>query len=321
MSDTNTPSGQTPNSAGIVVQSLEERAADAFGGSDPVDEAGSPPPSHDTASSAGSDTPAEDPLAKGRAERKAKLAELNARSRAAVDARAAQREAETLRQQLAAANARASGLVDPTKLDPIKIIELGQRAGHSPAAIADALKSAMGSPELVAAHAARTAVDPVVAQLQTQLQSALERIESFEQTQQSAHQAAQERQALESFASFTQESAPTSPLAARFLAQHGAEEFRNLTMGAAQALPPGAGPQALLDEIEDRLTELGKLYSAAPAAPQRPQANPPRTNTAAAQAPTHVSNTLAQQRSSVVGEDAAFARMSLAERAAFLFDD
>ena len=320
MSDTNQTSDTTVNGAGVVVPSLEQRAADAFGALEPVGEEGATSTPTDAASPADSSAPTTDadPIAKARAERRAKLAELNARQRNTVDARHAQREAQELRRQLEEANARAASLVDPTKLDPLKLVELGQRAGHSPAQIAEAIRNAMGSPELAAAHAAKQAVDPVVAKLSNDLQAALARIDAFERHQATSQQEAQERALVQEFAGFTAQNAATSPLAARFLESQGVDEFKKLVMGAADALPQNAGPQALLDEIEDRLTEFGKLYANTP---QRTQANPPRTTHAAAQAPTHVTNTLAQQRSGVVDEGENWARMSLDERAARLFSD
>jgi hypothetical protein len=266
------------------------------------------------------ESPVEDANAKARAERRAKLAELNAKTRANVDSRAAQREAEQLRQQLAEANARLASRVDPNELDALQIIELGmkRREPIPPAQMAEAIKKAGGSPELVAQMAARQAVDPVVAKLASELQAARADIEAFKQSQQSARAQAEEDAAHQSFAAYTQQNVSTSPLAARFLEQHGPAEFRRLTEGATQDLPPGVGAQAVLDEIEDRLTALGKIY-AAPAAPQRTQANPTRPLGTATQAPTHVTNSLAQTRSSVVDEEAALQDMPYEERASFIF--
>lgn len=300
---------------------VEQRADALFGASEAAGDAGSTPtPSADTASPAASEAPkTPEQLAAERAERrKQTLADLNARRRASVDASSAQRQVAQLQQQLAEAQQRMGAMVDPTQLDPLRIIELGQRAGHTPAQMVEAIKNAMGSPELAAAHAAKQAVDPVVAKLQQQLSDALGRISAFEQRQQASQIEAAENAAHEQFAAFAQQNANVSPLAARFLEHAGAQEFRKLVEGAAQALPPNAGPQALLDEIEDRLTDLGKLY-AAPAAPQRTSANPTRMQGTAAQAPTHVTNTLAQQRSHVVPEGAELENLSLEERAALLF--
>lgn len=316
-------SATTPELSG----SVEDRANALFGPgpSESAGEAGSPPTlANDTASPADSAAPPEDDAnakarAERRAQRQAQLAELNAKTRAKVDSAAAQREAETLRERIAEYERRQAQLVDPTQLDPLGIIQLGQRAGHDPKAIAAAIQQAMGSPELAAAHAAKQAVDPVVAKLQNDLSAALRRIDEFETRQTTAAQQAAEQQAAAQFQTFAAQNAATSPLAARFLAQHGPEEFHALTLGAASALTPNAGPQALLDEIEDRLTELGRLYAnPAPAGQQRTPANSPRIGTAA-QAPTHVTNTLAQQRTSVVDEAAALENMSLEERAALLF--
>lgn len=313
----------TPAAPADLGGTVEERANALFNTSDPAGEAGSPesPLSNDTGSPAGSE--ALDPLAKARADRKAKLGELNAKTRAAVDAKNAQREAEQLRVRLAEAEAKTKAYetyVDPTQLTKEQFFDLAKSNPNiSPQELGVWLREQAEDPQAAAARAAQTAIDPKLAKLQADLEAANAKIDGFLTKQQTAAEQVAEQQAAHQFASFAQENAATSPLAARFLEQRGLQEFYDLTMGAVEALPPNAGRQALLDEIEDRLTDVGRLYMAAPASPQRPQANIPRTNPAAAQAPTHVTNQLAQQRSRVVDEEAALENMSLEERAAILF--
>lgn len=319
MSEATAPTTEAP-----ALPSLDERLDSVFGPSEPAGEDGQPPPpAEGQASPAASVEP--DALAKARADRKAKLAELNAKSRSAVDAKAAMKENEILRRKLAETEERTKAYatyVDPTKLTKEQFFALAQQNPElSPQDLGNWLREQMADPTAAAARAAKTAVDPQIAKLQEALDAANAKIDGFMQKQQTAAEQAQERAALEQFAGFTAQNAATSPLAARFLEQHGVEEFHALTMGAADALPPNAGPQALLDEIEDRLTELGKIYAAGPANQQRMQATTPRPNHAAAQAPTHVTNSLAQQRSGVVDGSAQLAKLSLIERANLAFND
>lgn len=313
-----------PTTEATPLPSLDERLDSVFGPADAADEVGQPsPPPEGQASPAASAEP--DALAKARAERRAKLAELNAKSRSAVDAKAALRENEMLRRKLAETEERSKAYatyVDPKKLSKEQFFALAsQNPELSPQELGNWLREQMADPSAIATSAAKRAVDPEIAALKQANEELRKELTGFIAKQQTVAEQAQERVALEQFAGFAHQNAQTSPLAARFLEHHGIEEFHALTMGAAEALPPNAGPQALLDEIEDRLTELGKIYAAGPAANQRPQATTPRPNPAAAQAPTHVTNSLAQQRSGVVDGSAQLAKLSLIERANLAFSD
>lgn len=312
------------NGSGVtVVPSIEERAAAAFGLSESAGEAGA-----SSAAPAGAVSPAgsvePDAVAKARQDRRAALDKLRAEERAKVDAMAAIRERDDLRRQLQEERDRAKAYathVDPSKLTKEQFFELAEKnPGLSPQDLGEWLRERMANPEQVAATAARKAIDPELAELKKLVAEQKATIDGFMQSQQQAHHDAVERQASEQFYAFTHENAASAPTAARFLEKFGAKEFHPLALRAVQALPPGCGPQAVLDEIEEQLSQLGAIYPAQPVAnQQRRQASPLTTNTAAAQAPTHVTNSLAQQRSSVVDEDKDWASLSFEERSARVF--
>lgn len=312
------------NGSGVtVIPSLEERSAAAFGMSEAAGEAGTPLGNPaDAASSAALAEP--DEHSKARAERRAALDKLKAEERSKVDAMAAIRERDQLRKQLEEERERAKAYathIDPSKLTKDQFFALAENNPElTPQELGEWLRERMANPEAAAANAAKRAVDPELAQLRQLVEQQQQAINSFMQSQQTAREDAIERQAYEQFTAFTMENAQVAPYSSRFLEKNGPEQFYKLVRSAAQAVPEHAGPQAILDEIEEILTQLGAIYQAAPAAaPQRRQANFSPTNQAAAKAPTHVTNTLAQQRSSVVDEDTDWSSLPFEERSARLF--
>lgn len=314
---TATPTEATQaNSAGIIVQSLDERSAAAFGSAESAVGDESTPPEASAAVSADPEAAAK------RAERRAALARLEQSERERVDVKAALRERDELRAKLREAEERSKQYeryVDPSKLTKEQFFALAhERPDLDPRELGEWIRERMANPDLAAAQAARKAVDPELAALRKQNEELLARVESFAQSQERAASERAEREAADQFFAFTKENAGASPFAARFLERHGPEEYVKLATRAAEMVPPHAGPQAVLDEIEEQLAALSGLYQAETASPQRRQA-PPHTAPAAAQAPTHVSNTLAQQRSSVVNEDEEWARLPFEERSARVF--
>lgn len=301
------------NGSGVVtVPSLDERSAATFGPDGPDTEATETDSAHEA-----------DAAAQARAERRAKLEEMRARERAAVDAHAAMRERDELRRRLAEAESKHKQYerrIDPNALTPEQFFALAERMPNlSPKQLGEYLRERMANPELAAREAAARAVNPKIAALEKRIAEQQQALAGFVAHQRATQAQALEHHAAQEFVHFTSQNASTSPLAARFLEHHGAEDFLVLTQSAAQHLPPGAGAQAVLDEIEERLSQLGAIYSAQSAASQRRQAIPPHPYSAAAQAPTHITNTLAQQRSSVVDEEAAWAKLPFEERSARLF--
>ena len=141
----------------------------------------------------------------------------------------------------------------------------------------------------------------------------------FLRQQEEQRAAYQEAQAVHQFTAYTQSNAADAPYASAFLREFGPDEFATVARSAAQSVPPNAGWQAVLDVIEDNLSGMAKIYAANPAAiQQRPQA-PSKQVPAAAKAPTTVSNSLAQERASVVDEDTNWGSLSFEERSAKVF--
>ena len=311
----------------VNVPSLEERSNAAFDGLTPSEPAaetatGTPPAPPGTP---GADSPAGSggvtDQAAARAERRAKLEQLAAEERARVDAQSRHRESESLRKRLEEAERRAEAAkdhVDPNGIDEERFFELATRLKIPPQRLGEWLRERMTNPELAAAQAAAKAVDPKVSALEKKLADQQRVIDEFLSQQAAQQQAAEERHYTEQFHAFTRENAATSPYAARFLEVHGPEEYAKLAVGAASVVPRGAGAQAILDEVEERLAQLASIYAPNAGAPQQRAAQIP-PNHAAAKAPTTVSNTLAQTRASVVNEDEQWASLPFEERSARLF--
>lgn len=311
----------TPEANGSgVIPTLDERSAAVFGTSDPAVEGSATPPGETSA--AGSAEP--DANAKARAERRIALERLKHEERGRVDAMSALRERDELRRKLAemeTASKARSNLIDVDSLDEEGLLGLLERSKKvSPQRIGERLRELIANPELAAAQAATRIVDPKLSALEKDNAELRARLDAFDHAQASARAEAEERQYAEQFFAFTRENSAASPYSARFLEKHGANEFYKLAQRAVQLVPPHAGAQAILDEIEENLSQLGAIYiTPEQGVTQRRQAPPTHQNHAAAQAPTHVSNTLAQQRSSVVDEDEQWAALPFEERSARLF--
>lgn len=298
--------------------SLEERSNDAFGitPTDPAADSDSSPATDSTAGSAG----ATDELAAARAARRAKYEALQADEAARVDRQAQRVDNEGLRKRLEEAERRAEaakGHVDPSTLDEASFFDLAAKLQVSPQKLGEWVRERMTNPELAAVQAASRVVDPKLTAMEQRLEAQQKVIDNFVNEQASQRQQAEERHYTEQFHAFTRENAPTSPYAARFLEVHGPEEYAKLAYGAAARVPEGAGPQAILDDVEENLAQLAQIYAPRGAAQQRPA--PTLPNPAAAMAPTTVSNTLAQSRASVVNEDENWSQLPFEERSARLF--
>lgn len=306
-----------PAAPSAPIASVEERAADIFGDAPAPGAPTSPEPAAPAAPAA----PELDAAAKARAARREALSQAQQRERERVDATTAMRERDDLRKRLTEAEERSKAYashVDPKKLTKEQFFALAEQNPElTPQELGEWLRERMANPELAAAKAARNAVDPELATLRQQVAEQKAALEAFQQQQAANASQAEEQRAATEFFAFTQTNASSAPLSSRFLETHGGEEYLKLALSAAQYVPEHAGPQAILDEVEERLTALVSPYITA--SPQRTQATPPSSNLAPAKAPTNVSNTLAQQRSSVVDESADFARLSLEERASRLF--
>lgn len=305
--------------------SFEARSAAVFGNdasSEPAGEPnGAPPaPSPDAPTASPADSGDADAQ---RAARRQALAELQARERASVDAKQRQKGDEELRAALAAAEKRAEEAermaaqrIDVETLTEDQFFEHARKARVSPQRLGEWLREQAQNPELVAAREATKVIDPKISALEKRVAEQQELIDSFLKNQESARVAAEEEHLFSSFSSFTTESATTSPRAAAFLREFGPAEYRKIVNSAVARVPEGAGAQAVLDEIEENLSALARIY-AAPAAAAKPSI--PQPNSGAAKPMTTVSNTLAQTRASVVDEEAEWASLPFEERSARLF--
>ncbi len=316
MSEANASPAPTTSTVSPNGLSVEERAADIFG-----DASAPQAPAEGSAPSASAPVaPEPDEAARARAARRAAIAEATKKERERVDTATAMRERDELRARLKAAEERAqvsATHIDPSKLTKEQFFGLAERTGLTPQELGEWLREQYANPEAAAKAAAVSAVDPKLSALEKKLAEQQAVIDQFMQRQQqTAEQAAEQAAAAELYA-FTKANAETSPLSAKWLEAHGEEEFLTIALSAAQSVPAHAGPQAILDEIEERLQALVSPYITA--STQRTQATPPSLHQAPAKAPTNVSNTLAQQRSSVVDEAADLARLSVEERASRIF--
>jgi len=301
--------------------SIEDRAAAIFGTASP---GGDPPaPVGEVAAEA----PAPDALSEARAARRAALLQAKEQERQQVDSKTAIKERDELRKRLAQVedqNKAYSAYIDPTKLTKEQFFSLAEKNPELTAQeLGEWLRERMANPDQAAARAAKAAVDPEVAALKKQLADQQAALDEFKQHHQAEKAHVEEQHYAQQLHAFVNENASTAPLTARFVAAKGIEGLYDAALSVAQRLPAGAGPQAILDELEESLIagqrDYASIYGNPVTTQQRPQANTPPQNQAAAKAPMHVSNTLAQQRSSVVDEQADFAKLTLIERANRLF--
>jgi hypothetical protein len=240
--------------------------------------------------------------AKRAEERRARLAEMQARLRRQVDDRPA-RPTEDYVAKLAEAQKRLdemqaaqSKFVDPSKLDEAGFFDLAKRLQVSPQKLGEFLREATLHPEVVAAQAAQKALDPRIAAAEERAAKAEQMVQQFIAEQHAREAQAREAAVMNQFVqSITPEEAPH---AATFLQAFGPQEFLRVVESAASELPEGAGRQALVDVLEENLERLARAF----VPPSSAKQTTPTPIHAAAKATT-VSNTLAQTRASVVEDD------------------
>lgn len=322
---TNPEASSTPNAAPAPAKSFEERAADIFGSdadvasamaeTDATQETSAAPPAVES-----------DAVAQARAARRAALAQAKEQERQQVDNKTAVKERDELRKKLATLEEQTkayAAYIDPAKLTKDQFFQLAEKNPDlSPKELGEWLRERMANPEEAARRAATSAVDPKLQALEKKIAEQEEAIQRFLTEQQTQRQHAEDMQAAHELHAFVQENAAVAPLTARFVAAKGLQGLYEAALSVAQRLPEGAGPQAVLDELEESLVagqrDYAAIYGNQPT--QRQPAFSPPPNQAAAKAPMNVSNTLAQQRSSVVDEQTDFAKLPYAERASRVFD-
>jgi hypothetical protein len=316
----------TPDTGNGSLSSFEQRSADVFGSltndapvaSDPAAEGVSSSTAPASPSTAGSD---DEKRAAERAERRQRYNQLMAEERARVDAQArhrqsaeALRRAERIERENEELRRQTASRIDPSKLDEQGFFDLAEQLNVAPQKLGQWLQQRAMNPELIAAQAAAKQVDPKLQTLERQNQELRERLDRFEAQQRETHERAEAHEKAVGLLTFTENAAAQAPYTAAFLRNYGPEEFITLANSAYARVPKVPGwEQAVVDEIEDHLSSLAKIYSPASGNPQQRQA-PPSINHAAAKAPTTVSNTLAQGRASVVDEAQDWASLSFEER-------
>lgn len=316
-------------SGGGLIKSYEQRAADVFGDS-----------SNEAGGDAGGQTSPGDPnatpsaptdeVAARRAQRQKDLKAAQAEMRQSVDSRQRFRQAEegarraqALERERDAIAQQLASRIDPASLDEAGFFALAERLHIEPKKLGQWLTQRQTHPEVIASQYAQREIDPKIQALEAKLAERDARLEQLEQHNLTTQQTQEAYGRGEAMINFTQGAAAQAPHSARFLEVHGADEFLKIANEAFGGVPKGHGwEQHVLDQIEEQLTSLAKIF--APPAPtgqqhQQRQA-PPIPHRGAAQPMTTVSNTLAQGRASVVAdEEADWAALPYEERAARLF--
>lgn len=242
-------------------------------------------------------------------DRASRLAALQAKERERSERRARQAEQDKIARELAEARkraddaeAKAKSAVDLDSLDEAAFFRLAQSKGIKPERLGEWIRDAITSPEKVAEAAAMEAARK---ELTSKLSPVEQKLAALEQqlAEERAERArlqheAAERAAAEQFFSFTRERASEAPYSARYLAQKGPEAFHAIALQAANLVPEGSDFQAVLDVVEQSLSDFAQSLIDQPknAAPTPPK------KSAAAKAST-VSNAHAGERASVVDED------------------
>lgn len=241
------------------------------------------------------------------AERRARLAAMQETLRKQVDSKRRQNEAHDYARNYEEAQRRAQELeaaaakrIDPASLDEAGFFKLANQLNISPQRLGEWIRDATLNPEQAAAAAAKQALDPRIAAAEERAAKAEALVQEFiaeQQRAQAAHYEAQQR------AAFVQSiAAEEAPHAAKFIASFGADEFLKIADSASRGLPDNAGRQALLDVIEENLERLAQVFMPTSSAPSSNGKQLPHVQPAAAKATT-VSNSVAQERASVVEDD------------------
>lgn len=327
---TNPQAAPAATESGVAPSGLsyEERASAIFGTDAEAREANGQLDASVGAAAGATAVPTAEPdaLAQARAARRAALAQVKEQERKQVDSKTAVKERDELRKKLATLEDQTkaySTYIDPSKLTKDQFFALAEKNPElSPKELGEWLRERMANPEEAARRAATSAVDPKLQALEKKIADQDEAIQRFMNDQQSQRQHAEDMQAAHELHAFVQENAALAPLTARYVAAKGIQGLYEAALSVAQRLPEGAGPQAVLDELEESLIAGQRDYASIYGnQPTQRQPAPPLPYQAAAKAPMHVSNTLAQQRSSVVDEQADFARLPYAERASRVFGE
>jgi hypothetical protein len=260
-------------------------------------------------------------------ERRARLQAMQANERQQVDRKAQQTAQERMARDLEAAQRRAddaertaAARVDLSSLDEAAFFELAEKRGIQPDRLGQWINEAMTNPEkraqAAALQAQKTTYDPKLAALEAKIAEQQARIDAFTEAQDAERAKAQEAHDTRQWLGWVAQSGERAPLAAKLL-QQSEKEFLEIATVAAPSVA-GLGPEALLDAVEEMLDgparEVAQTWATIYGiTSQQPALNQPTTRGAAK--PTTVSNSLAQDRASLVEGDEDW-RLPLEERAA-----
>jgi hypothetical protein len=251
-----------------------------------------------------------DPVETARAERRARIAKWSSEEAQKVDRRAplaehdqAARRAEEFERRAKDLEAQLASRIDPSSLDEAALFNLFQTSKVSPQKLGEWIRDSISNPETLAATAAQRALDPRITAAEERALRAEQQVQEFIASQQRREAETAEKAAAREFVSAVTPDA--APRASAFLSTFGEGEFLKVAYSAAASLPQGAGHQALLDEIEETLDKFASAFTS--------NGKQNQTPTHAAAKATTVSNSVAQQRASVLEEDD-FASLPFEER-------
>ncbi len=299
---------------------MDELRADPSQSADEVEGEGESRP----AAAAPVASPADSAVEAARADRRKRLDALKLQERAAVDHKERQAYADKQAARAQEAEDRIASLTGSTfdravLKDPLKVMRLMEAEGISADKVAEAIRESLSNPDIAASRAAREAVSPELAEARALIARQNARLDALENERAQERATVTERQHTERFIGHVEAQATRAPLAAALL-KHDRAEFLEMAQLASERVPPGAGADALLDAVEDILDTdvrgVANKYMAIYGQQTSPTSRATQPRTGAVQ-PTTVSNSLAQERGSLVDEED-FARLSLNERARIL---
>lgn len=294
---------------------IQPEAAEESSDASDVETADTEPPKTEAAEPSAAQKAAED--------RKERLASLRDKERALAAKRAEKRPrqiapvAAAPAPQAAPAATLSEGqiAVDISEIaSPAGLMRIAQRMKVDPVKFGASIREFLSDPEAQQTAETKRIVDPVLQEARDMIAALQAERDSFRAERTNSQKQAEGAQAASTFVAFATSNAEQAPLAASYMKHRGADALLDLADQACSGLPQGAGPQAILDAVEDALYELSTSLGIKPSSPPR------NAKTAISQKPTAqgISNRAASERTEIVDEDARWSRMSVEERAAEL---
>lgn len=259
---------------------------------------------------------ADDPIAKARADRLARIAEVRAKEAASEADRERRNagkesaaEVERLRKRVAELEPQVQKFKSPAEL-----LAYAEKEGLSAKDVIDELRARVSDPTIIAQRQAKSEADKIREELAAE-RKAREDLEARLAAQDAQARAAAEGQSRAmSFLQQTEAGGTSHPLTAAFLKRHGAQAYVGYAnQFVAPLLPEEYSLEQLHDHFEQLLDELQVGGTAAPVA--LPANGESRTSpkNGAGQPVTTLSNALTAERATVT-EEVPLARLPRAER-------